>query len=206
MDKCAEGQCSFLPYTVCSHRTGRLEPTTDTYEPWDEDRWCSRHFKSNDFVHVWLWILFSELARCQSNLTELSRLLQSLEILQRTQSAPNFTEMQVKKKMQAHKETQAQTVSSFRKHLLKSQQSSSLSCRLTGISCAPWMPASSSNWSVSIYLDFFISVFGWNSFFVTRHIPFVFATCLRECLLLPFHCNECVCVLTFALFVMRLSY
>ncbi|XP_056280594.1 oxysterol-binding protein-related protein 6 isoform X3 [Pseudoliparis swirei] len=35
-----------------------------------------------------------ELARCQSNLTELSRLLQSLEILQRTQSAPNFTEMQ----------------------------------------------------------------------------------------------------------------
>uniref|UniRef100_A0A8D3DNT6 Oxysterol-binding protein n=1 Tax=Scophthalmus maximus TaxID=52904 RepID=A0A8D3DNT6_SCOMX len=37
----------------------------------------------------------SLLARCQSNLTELSRLLQSLEILQRTQSAPNFTDMQV---------------------------------------------------------------------------------------------------------------
>uniref|UniRef100_A0A671YAN1 Oxysterol-binding protein n=1 Tax=Sparus aurata TaxID=8175 RepID=A0A671YAN1_SPAAU len=36
----------------------------------------------------------AQLARCQSNLTELSRLLQSLEILQRTQSAPNFTEMQ----------------------------------------------------------------------------------------------------------------
>uniref|UniRef100_A0A8C7WPN0 Oxysterol binding protein-like 6 n=1 Tax=Oryzias sinensis TaxID=183150 RepID=A0A8C7WPN0_9TELE len=35
-----------------------------------------------------------ELARCQSNLTELSRLLMSLEILQRTQSAPNFTDMQ----------------------------------------------------------------------------------------------------------------
>uniref|UniRef100_A0A8D0CWX9 Oxysterol-binding protein n=1 Tax=Sander lucioperca TaxID=283035 RepID=A0A8D0CWX9_SANLU len=35
-----------------------------------------------------------ELARCQSNLTELSRLLQSLEILQRTQSAPNFIDMQ----------------------------------------------------------------------------------------------------------------
>ncbi|XP_071758818.1 oxysterol-binding protein-related protein 6 isoform X7 [Centroberyx gerrardi] len=35
-----------------------------------------------------------ELARCQSNLIELSRLLQSLEILQRTQSAPNFTDMQ----------------------------------------------------------------------------------------------------------------
>uniref|UniRef100_A0A665X7G4 Oxysterol-binding protein n=1 Tax=Echeneis naucrates TaxID=173247 RepID=A0A665X7G4_ECHNA len=36
-----------------------------------------------------------ELARCQSNLTELSRLLQSLEILQRTQSAPSFTDMQI---------------------------------------------------------------------------------------------------------------
>uniref|UniRef100_A0A8C6PPN0 Oxysterol-binding protein n=1 Tax=Nothobranchius furzeri TaxID=105023 RepID=A0A8C6PPN0_NOTFU len=35
-----------------------------------------------------------ELARCQSSLTELSRLLQSLEILQRTQSAPNFIDMQ----------------------------------------------------------------------------------------------------------------
>uniref|UniRef100_A0A8C6TPK5 Oxysterol-binding protein n=1 Tax=Neogobius melanostomus TaxID=47308 RepID=A0A8C6TPK5_9GOBI len=35
------------------------------------------------------------LARCQSNLTDLSRLLQSLEILQRTQSAPNFIDMQV---------------------------------------------------------------------------------------------------------------
>uniref|UniRef100_A0A8C6VXF8 Oxysterol-binding protein n=1 Tax=Nothobranchius furzeri TaxID=105023 RepID=A0A8C6VXF8_NOTFU len=34
------------------------------------------------------------LARCQSSLTELSRLLQSLEILQRTQSAPNFIDMQ----------------------------------------------------------------------------------------------------------------
>uniref|UniRef100_A0A7N6BC28 Oxysterol-binding protein n=1 Tax=Anabas testudineus TaxID=64144 RepID=A0A7N6BC28_ANATE len=36
-----------------------------------------------------------ELARCQCNLTELSQLLQSLEILQRTQSAPNFIDMQV---------------------------------------------------------------------------------------------------------------
>ncbi|KAG7256835.1 hypothetical protein CRUP_020815 [Coryphaenoides rupestris] len=35
-----------------------------------------------------------ELARCQSSLMELSKLLQSLEILQRTQSAPNFTDMQ----------------------------------------------------------------------------------------------------------------
>uniref|UniRef100_A0A8C2JQA7 Oxysterol binding protein-like 6 n=1 Tax=Cyprinus carpio TaxID=7962 RepID=A0A8C2JQA7_CYPCA len=35
-----------------------------------------------------------ELAYCQSSLLELSQLLQSLEILQRTQSAPNFTDMQ----------------------------------------------------------------------------------------------------------------
>ncbi|CAL8369877.1 unnamed protein product [Arctogadus glacialis] len=35
-----------------------------------------------------------KLARCQSSLIELSKLLQSLEILQRTQSAPNFTDMQ----------------------------------------------------------------------------------------------------------------
>ncbi|KAJ8282406.1 hypothetical protein COCON_G00049250 [Conger conger] len=35
-----------------------------------------------------------ELANCQSSLMELSRLLQSLEILQRTQSAPNFSDMQ----------------------------------------------------------------------------------------------------------------
>ncbi|KAM9085378.1 oxysterol-binding protein-related protein 6 isoform 5-T5 [Megaptera novaeangliae] len=36
-----------------------------------------------------------DLAHCQSNLMELSKLLQNLEILQRTQSAPNFTDMQV---------------------------------------------------------------------------------------------------------------
>lgn len=36
-----------------------------------------------------------ELAYCQSSLLELNQLLQSLEILQRTQSAPNFTDMQV---------------------------------------------------------------------------------------------------------------
>ncbi|XP_043380695.1 oxysterol-binding protein-related protein 6 isoform X4 [Chelonia mydas] len=36
-----------------------------------------------------------DLAHCQSNLVELSKLLQNLEILQRTQSAPSFTDMQV---------------------------------------------------------------------------------------------------------------
>ncbi|KAL4656673.1 oxysterol-binding protein-related protein 6 isoform X5 [Arapaima gigas] len=35
-----------------------------------------------------------ELAHCQSNLIELNRLLQNLEILQRTQSAPSFSDMQ----------------------------------------------------------------------------------------------------------------
>ncbi|XP_074823771.1 oxysterol-binding protein-related protein 6 isoform X2 [Natator depressus] len=35
-----------------------------------------------------------DLAHCQSNLVELSKLLQNLEILQRTQSAPSFTDMQ----------------------------------------------------------------------------------------------------------------
>ncbi|XP_043931249.1 oxysterol-binding protein-related protein 6 isoform X2 [Protopterus annectens] len=36
-----------------------------------------------------------DLTHCQSSLMELSKLLQSLEMLQRTQSAPNFTDMQV---------------------------------------------------------------------------------------------------------------
>ncbi|XP_015269245.1 PREDICTED: oxysterol-binding protein-related protein 6 isoform X3 [Gekko japonicus] len=36
-----------------------------------------------------------DLSHCQSNLVELSKILQNLEILQRTQSAPNFTDIQV---------------------------------------------------------------------------------------------------------------
>lgn len=69
----------------------------------NQRRWTSVRKVSLEWDDEWdfrkEWIkstLFSELARCQSNLTELSRLLQSLEILQRTQSAPNFTDMQVK--------------------------------------------------------------------------------------------------------------
>ncbi|XP_077583813.1 oxysterol-binding protein-related protein 6 isoform X2 [Stigmatopora nigra] len=58
---------------------------------------------SNGQSKVAAWLQESEemdkcaedLARCQSNLTELSGLLQSLEILQRTQSAPNFADIQV---------------------------------------------------------------------------------------------------------------
>ncbi|PIO41021.1 hypothetical protein AB205_0209440, partial [Aquarana catesbeiana] len=37
-----------------------------------------------------------DLAQCQSNLIELSKVLHNLEILQRTQSAPNFIDMQVR--------------------------------------------------------------------------------------------------------------
>ncbi|XP_054643534.1 oxysterol-binding protein-related protein 6 isoform X4 [Dunckerocampus dactyliophorus] len=58
---------------------------------------------SNGQSKVAAWLQESEemdkcaedLAHCQSNLCELSGLLQSLEILQRTQSAPNFADMQV---------------------------------------------------------------------------------------------------------------
>eukprot|EP00062_Callorhinchus_milii_P005904 gi/632945849/ref/XP_007888266.1/ PREDICTED: oxysterol-binding protein-related protein 6 isoform X2 [Callorhinchus milii] len=57
---------------------------------------------SNSQTKVAAWLLDSEemdkcakdLAHCQSSLIELSKLLQNLEILQRTQSAPNFTDMQ----------------------------------------------------------------------------------------------------------------
>lgn len=73
-----------------------------------------------------------ELARCQSNLTELSRLLQSLEILQRTQSAPNFTEMQVIK--DGRQAGQATTLFSFKK-TVKSRLVTSV--RQTGLSSAP---------------------------------------------------------------------
>ncbi|XP_072333255.1 oxysterol-binding protein-related protein 6 isoform X2 [Scyliorhinus torazame] len=58
---------------------------------------------SNSQTKVAAWLLESEemnkcakdLAHCQSSLVELNKLLQNLEILQRTQSAPNFTDMQV---------------------------------------------------------------------------------------------------------------
>ncbi|GCB70328.1 hypothetical protein scyTo_0010758 [Scyliorhinus torazame] len=57
---------------------------------------------SNSQTKVAAWLLESEemnkcakdLAHCQSSLVELNKLLQNLEILQRTQSAPNFTDMQ----------------------------------------------------------------------------------------------------------------
>uniref|UniRef100_A0A9J7Z1E3 Oxysterol-binding protein n=1 Tax=Cyprinus carpio carpio TaxID=630221 RepID=A0A9J7Z1E3_CYPCA len=65
--------------------------------PWQLPPSCS-----NGQSKVAAWLQESEemdkcaedLAYCQSSLLELSQLLQSLEILQRTQSAPNFTDMQ----------------------------------------------------------------------------------------------------------------
>uniref|UniRef100_A0A672REM7 Oxysterol-binding protein n=1 Tax=Sinocyclocheilus grahami TaxID=75366 RepID=A0A672REM7_SINGR len=42
-----------------------------------------------------VYVFVCKLAYCQSSLLELSQLLQSLEILQRTQSAPNFIDMKV---------------------------------------------------------------------------------------------------------------
>uniref|UniRef100_W5KK60 Oxysterol-binding protein n=1 Tax=Astyanax mexicanus TaxID=7994 RepID=W5KK60_ASTMX len=74
--------------------------------PWQSPLPCTTSLPpsySNGQSKVAAWLQESEemdkcaeeLAHCQSSLIELSRLLQSLEILQRTQSAPSFTEMQV---------------------------------------------------------------------------------------------------------------
>uniref|UniRef100_A0A8C7HC55 Oxysterol-binding protein n=1 Tax=Oncorhynchus kisutch TaxID=8019 RepID=A0A8C7HC55_ONCKI len=64
----------------------------------------------------------TSLARCQSSLIELSKLLQSLEILQRTQSAPNFTDMQVTH-TQTDRHTQTHThIARSRESLILAQQ------------------------------------------------------------------------------------
>ncbi|XP_055008269.1 oxysterol-binding protein-related protein 6 isoform X1 [Boleophthalmus pectinirostris] len=74
-----------------------------------------------------------ELARCQSNLTDLSRLLQSLEILQRTQSAPNFTEIQTncvdlsKKEKRMNRRWRTKSVGKDAKFQLQVPQSASMS-------------------------------------------------------------------------------
>uniref|UniRef100_A0A3Q3JCQ6 PH domain-containing protein n=1 Tax=Monopterus albus TaxID=43700 RepID=A0A3Q3JCQ6_MONAL len=74
-----------------------------------------------------------ELARCQFNLTELSQLLQSLEILQRTQSAPNFTDMQTncvelsKKEKRMNRRWRTKSVAKDAKFRLQVPLSSSMS-------------------------------------------------------------------------------
>ncbi|XP_026074365.1 oxysterol-binding protein-related protein 6-like isoform X5 [Carassius auratus] len=78
-----------------AHQNKQGKPST---LPWQLPASCS-----NGQSKVAAWLQESEemdkcseeLAYCQSSLLELSQLLQSLEILHRTQSAPNFTDMQV---------------------------------------------------------------------------------------------------------------
>uniref|UniRef100_A0A452RC29 Oxysterol-binding protein n=1 Tax=Ursus americanus TaxID=9643 RepID=A0A452RC29_URSAM len=84
-------------------------PSTSTVPPnsfpWQSPLPCSNSLPATCTTgqsKVAAWLQDSEemdrcaedLAHCQSNLVELSKLLQNLEILQRTQSAPNFTDMQ----------------------------------------------------------------------------------------------------------------
>ncbi|XP_004634780.1 oxysterol-binding protein-related protein 6 isoform X12 [Octodon degus] len=81
---------------------GKVQPNSF---PWQSPLPCSSSLPATCTTgqsKVAAWLQDSEemdrcaedLAHCQSNLVELSKLLQNLEILQRTQSAPNFTDMQ----------------------------------------------------------------------------------------------------------------
>nr|KAF6496847.1 oxysterol binding protein like 6 [Rousettus aegyptiacus] len=81
---------------------GKVQPNSC---PWQSPLPCSNSLPATCTTgqsKVAAWLQDSEemdrcaedLAHCQSNLVELSKLLQNLEILQRTQSAPNFTDMQ----------------------------------------------------------------------------------------------------------------
>uniref|UniRef100_A0A3Q2HV63 Oxysterol-binding protein n=1 Tax=Equus caballus TaxID=9796 RepID=A0A3Q2HV63_HORSE len=81
---------------------GKVQPNSF---PWQSPLPCSNSLPATCTTgqsKVAAWLQDSEemdrcaedLAHCQSNLVELSKLLQNLEILQRTQSAPNFTDMQ----------------------------------------------------------------------------------------------------------------
>ncbi|KAJ8255878.1 hypothetical protein COCON_G00197420 [Conger conger] len=76
-----------------------------------------------------------ELTRCQSNLTELNQLLQSLEIMHRTQSAPNFADMQAnsvdmsKKDKRINRRWRTKSVSKDAKMNLQVPISASLSPR-----------------------------------------------------------------------------
>ncbi|XP_058156573.1 oxysterol-binding protein-related protein 6 isoform X6 [Dasypus novemcinctus] len=91
------------PATNVSMVDGKVQPNSF---PWQSPLPCSNSLPATCTTgqsKVAAWLQDSEemdrcaedLAHCQSNLVELSKLLQNLEILQRTQSAPNFTDMQV---------------------------------------------------------------------------------------------------------------
>ncbi|KAK1165640.1 oxysterol-binding protein-related protein 6-like isoform X1 [Acipenser oxyrinchus oxyrinchus] len=81
---------------------GKTKPKTLSWQPPIPSTSSLPASYSNGQSKVAAWLQESEemdkcaeeLANCQSGLVELSRLLQNLEILQRTQSAPNFTDMQ----------------------------------------------------------------------------------------------------------------
>ncbi|XP_066135362.1 oxysterol-binding protein-related protein 6 isoform X5 [Saccopteryx bilineata] len=90
------------PAATVSVVDGKVQPNSC---PWQPPLPCSSSLPATCTTgpsKVAAWLQDSEemdrcaedLAHCQSNLVELSKLLQSLEILQRTQSAPNFTDMQ----------------------------------------------------------------------------------------------------------------
>ncbi|XP_058156571.1 oxysterol-binding protein-related protein 6 isoform X5 [Dasypus novemcinctus] len=90
------------PATNVSMVDGKVQPNSF---PWQSPLPCSNSLPATCTTgqsKVAAWLQDSEemdrcaedLAHCQSNLVELSKLLQNLEILQRTQSAPNFTDMQ----------------------------------------------------------------------------------------------------------------
>ncbi|XP_063646678.1 oxysterol-binding protein-related protein 6 isoform X16 [Pan troglodytes] len=91
------------PAANVSVMDGKMQPNSF---PWQSPLPCSNSLPAtctSGQSKVAAWLQDSEemdrcaedLAHCQSNLVELSKLLQNLEILQRTQSAPNFTDMQV---------------------------------------------------------------------------------------------------------------
>ncbi|XP_016858763.1 oxysterol-binding protein-related protein 6 isoform X15 [Pan paniscus] len=91
------------PAANVSVMDGKMQPNSF---PWQSPLPCSNSLPATCTTgqsKVAAWLQDSEemdrcaedLAHCQSNLVELSKLLQNLEILQRTQSAPNFTDMQV---------------------------------------------------------------------------------------------------------------
>ncbi|XP_047299118.1 oxysterol-binding protein-related protein 6 isoform X12 [Pan paniscus] len=90
------------PAANVSVMDGKMQPNSF---PWQSPLPCSNSLPATCTTgqsKVAAWLQDSEemdrcaedLAHCQSNLVELSKLLQNLEILQRTQSAPNFTDMQ----------------------------------------------------------------------------------------------------------------
>uniref|UniRef100_A0AAR2ITN2 Oxysterol-binding protein n=1 Tax=Pygocentrus nattereri TaxID=42514 RepID=A0AAR2ITN2_PYGNA len=91
-----------LEYSTPPGKVSQVKPSS---LPWQQPLTCTTSLPpscSNGQSKVAAWLQESEemdkcaeeLAHCQSSLMELSRLLQSLEILQRTQSAPSFTDMQ----------------------------------------------------------------------------------------------------------------